>query len=531
LSARRAVAVLLAVVLGVGVVGCSGDDDGTGRPGQPDTGAGEPRDGGTLRVGIGGPLTLDPAAASLADPADLLVADLLYDGLTQLDADGVAQPALAASWTADEAFQTWRFTLDPERTFASGKPVTATEVVGSLQHVIAGGDASLAALRLEDVQGFREYLDGATPTVAGLRALDAATVEIALGTPLSILPELLAAPAYGMTAAPGSPPVPTALDLSGAWAAASGEADGSVVSLTRREGAAGHLDGIELRAHADAAAAYAAFEGGDVDWAPVPAERFGDAVEDHGDDHFAPFQAELFFGLRADAPGLDRLELRQAIAAAIYREAIVDAVYPDLADALEAVVPAGVPGRAADGCQTCDHNPGRARRLLAEAYPDGGVPTIAIDYDASPAQEAMAASVADQLEAVGIPTTQRPLPLADYQRFVVSGAQQLFSFGWIGGYASPDAYLSPLFRSTSSDNLVAARSEDVDYLLGQARAGADPAERAEQWGQAQQLVLEQAYVVPIAQFRTQVVAADRVEGLVHRVDGTVAWADVWLADA
>jgi ABC-type oligopeptide transport system substrate-binding subunit len=112
----------------------------------------------------------------------------------------------------------------------------------------------------------------------------------------------------------------------------------------------------------------------------------------------------------------------------------------------------------------------------------------------------------------------------------VSGQQQLFSFGWIGGYASPDAFLSPLFRSTSSDNLVGLRSPDVDYLLGQARAQGDPAARAELWAQAQRLVLDQAYVVPIAQFRTQVVAADRVEGLIHRVDGTVEWSDVWLAD-
>ncbi|HJR26214.1 MAG TPA: ABC transporter substrate-binding protein, partial [Acidimicrobiales bacterium] len=481
--------------------------------------------------GVGGALVLDPAAASLADPAGQLVADLLYDGLTELDDEGVARPALATAWTVDEAFETWRFTLDEARTFASGRPVTATEVVGSLQHVIAGGDASLAALRLEDVQGFRAYLDGAAPTVAGLRALDARTVEIALATPLAILPELLAAPSYGITATPGTVPPPTDLDLSGAWAVRSAQADGSAVELARREGSAAHLEGIELRAHADAAEAYTAFEDGDVDWAPVPVERFGDAVGAYGDDHFAPFQAELFFGLRADAPGLDKRQLRQAIAAAIDREAIVRAVYPDLADPLDAVVPVGVPGRAADSCAACDRDVVRARRLLAEGFPDGNIPTVAIDYDASPAQEAMAKTVADQLGAVGITTTQRAMPLPDYQRFIVQGGQQLFSFGWIGGYASPDAYLSPLFRSTSNDNLVALRSADVDYLLGQARAQADPAARAELWAEAQRFVLDEAFVVPIAQFRTQVVVADRVEALVHRVDGTVRWSDVWLADA
>ena len=112
----------------------------------------------------------------------------------------------------------------------------------------------------------------------------------------------------------------------------------------------------------------------------------------------------------------------------------------------------------------------------------------------------------------------------------MSGNQQLFSFGWIGGYASPDAYLSPLFRSSSRDNLVALRSPDVDLLLALARADGEPAARAARWAEVQRRVLDQARVVPNAQFRTQVVVAPRVEGLVHAVDGTVDWSEVWLAE-
>jgi ABC-type transport system substrate-binding protein len=172
----------------------------------------------------------------------------------------------------------------------------------------------------------------------------------------------------------------------------------------------------------------------------------------------------------------------------------------------------------------------QARRLVDEAFPNGDVPTISIDYDASSAQEAMANIVADQLGAVGIPTETRPQPLADYQRFIVSGAQQLFSFGWIGGYPSPDAYLSPLFRSSSNDNLVGLRNAAVDLRLGLARAEPDPGARAARWAETQQIVLAGAVVVPIAQFRTQVVVADRVQGFAHAVDGTVRWPEVWLSD-
>ena len=72
-------AVLLAACIG-------GDDDARTRT----TRGARTVDEGTMRLGIGGPLVVDPAEASLASPSDLMVLDLLYDGLTRLDADGRA---------------------------------------------------------------------------------------------------------------------------------------------------------------------------------------------------------------------------------------------------------------------------------------------------------------------------------------------------------------------------------------------------------------------------------------------------------
>jgi hypothetical protein len=43
-------------------------------------------------------------------------------------------------------------------------------------------------------------------------------------------------------------------------------------------------------------------------------------------------------------------------------------------------------------------------------------------------------------------------------------------------------------------------------------------------------VLKAAVAVPIAQFRTQVVVADRVQGFETAVDGTVDWSEVTVED-
>ncbi|MGH9084543.1 MAG: ABC transporter substrate-binding protein [Acidimicrobiales bacterium] len=535
--AGRARAVLGLLAVAALLAGCPGDDEeGDDRPSTTEERrpTGEIVDGGTMRLGVGGAIVADPVNANLGSPTDLLLLDLLHDGLTRVADDGAVVPALATEWSADPTFTTWTFKLDPQATFASGRGITSADVVASLQRVAKGGDTSLAALKLEGILGFRELVDATATGLAGVTAPDPTTVQIILASSMAALPTLLASPTYGIVDIASLDAVASdaealgELDLSGDWTI-SGYDDG-VLELARRPGPSGHLDGVEVRAYDDADEAYEAFDEGDVDWALVPVERYGDAVDDHGDDAFAPFHAELFFGMRVSSPSLANVEVRKAIAASIDREAIVRAVYDDLAEPLSAVIPAGVPGHDDDRCGECRHDPERAKSILAAAFPSGGVPTVAIDFDQSPAQEAMAGIVADGLRKAGIPTTLRPKPIEEYKAFVVSGAQELFSFGWIGGYVSGDAYITPLFGSAANDNLTGFGAPEVDLALATARAAGDAAAASGHWGGVEARVLAEAVVVPIAQFRTQAVVGERVQGFEHAVDGSVDWSEVWVSD-
>ncbi len=520
-----------------------GDGDRSGSDGDgagAEAPAPEGREGGTVRVGLGSPLVVDPPYASPASPSDLMVLDLLHDGLTEVVGSGAVaavSPRLAHSWTVDEDLQVWRFALDPDATFSDGRLVVAADVVASLEHVIAGGDASPAALRLESVRGFREYLDGAAPSVSGLRVVDDRTVEVALDAPQAQLPWILAAPAYGVVdvramlaiGAPSAEGVDryAALALSGQWQIDG--ADGSGLQLVSRPGTLAHLDEIVLRPYADGAAAYAAFVDDDVDWAPVPADRYGEAVEAFGEDAFSRFQAVLLLGLRTTDPALALPQVRQAIASAVDRRAIVDAVYPEVAVPLDRVVPAEVAIAASPTPTARPHDPAEARRLLRAAYPDGRLPTIVLDHEASPPTDALMAIVARNLEDVGLRTEDRPRSLVDHQRLLAEGGQHLFTLPWLGGYRSPDAYLDPLFRSTSPDNTVGLADEGIDAALADARSTRDGAAAGEAWRAVEATVLQGGFVIPIAQFRTEVVVSDGVLGLRHAVDGTVDWSAVQLA--
>jgi ABC-type transport system substrate-binding protein len=536
---RTGVLLVGAVSLALGA--CTDDDGGAPEPTTTAAPTG-PLEGGTVRLGLPGPLVLDPVAANPGSPAELMVADLLHDGLTALGPDGEVVPGLATDWAADESFQTWTFELDDAATFTDGTAVTAEAVVASLTRAAEAGPGSLASLRLEAVVGYDELAAGEADALAGVTAPDDATVQIETASPMATLPAVLAAPEMGVVA-PDAVEVlssedsldeldPEDLALSGAWELATVE-DGAL-TLERRNGAGGHLAAVVLQPHDDPADAYEAFDAGDVDWALVPGAAHDDAVDAHGDDHFAPFHAEVFLGLRVSGPPLDAGPLRRAIAAAVDREELVAEVYADVADPLATVVPAGVPGHDPDACggaDACEHDPEAAEAALADAYPDGDVPTVAIDFDDSDRQERLAEAVATDLEAVGIPTELRPRPRAEYRTFVTSGEQQLFSLGWIGGYASPDAYLAPLFGSMADDNLTGAANPRLDEALRAARSTDDLDAAQDEWRRVEEAVLSTAVVIPVAQFRTQAVVADRVQDLAHRVDGSVDWSVVWVVDA
>lgn len=534
----RAGATLLAAALLVVACGDDGDDGATTTtaPTTDTTGPDGEQAGGVLRMGLGAlGEPLDPALANPGSPTSSIAADLLWDGLTSLEAGEVtAEPAVAASWTASGDVRTWTFELDPERAFSDGSPITAADVELSLERVVSLGSASLTASRLDTVEGYQAFLDaGGRLTgadLAGIEAVDEATLEIRLTRPMASLPELLAAPAYGVVSDPGSAAddeEQLALVGSGPFRLASRTDD--LVALERAPGREPLLDGVELHLYDDAAAAYADFQAGELDWSLVPPAEADAAVAEHGDDHVTPFQAERFYGFNLADDTFADVRFRRAVALAIDAVAVAEALVGPVSEPLVGVVPSGVPGADPARCtDACRHDRAAAEALLAEAFPGGDVPTVPVDFP-DVADEAAAATVlGTALEAVGIPVDLRPHPPAGFSRFAVSGEQGLASLGWVGVQALPEDYVDRLFRTGAPDNLVSFTSDVVDDLLDRAAASLDEAERHRLVGEAEAEVLDVVAVVPIAQFVVLAVARPEVQDLVLGVTGTFDAGAVWM---
>lgn len=526
-----ALGLALAVVLGVGSVLAfalalrSGDGKGTG----------EPAAGGTMRVGVVGLGSLDPADAR--DPTAVMAADQLFDTLVTYDPKTLEpEPGLAPSWEANPEQTVFTFHLAGSARFHDGSPVTAGDVKFTLERIARKGFDSPLVAQLEAVSGFGPYhVDGTAPELAGVEAPDPMTVVVRLDRPFSTFPAVLGHPGFGIVSKAAVEKQGEAFKDgpvgSGPFVLTAVDPGRQRLELRRFPGRRPpvRLDGIDLLAFPDVDAAYKEFRAGRLDLAPVPPGQVTEAARLYGKRGMGPFVGLVFYAMNLKSPDLAETRLRQAITLAIDRGRIVREVYRGTVETASGLVAQGVPGWMPDACgERCRYDPERAKALLAEAFPSGGLAEVAIDHDDEPTQAAVAASIKADLDAVGIPSALRPHPFAEYGQFLVSGQQELFRLGWIADYPSPDGFLHPLFLSNSPENLTGLASPEVDDGLRAARAEPDPEKRRARYGEVEQKVLDQFVVVPVAQLESRLVVAKRVRSFSLSPMGTFDGAAVTL---
>ena len=514
-----------AALLLVGLAGCTGKADPSPPPAVE-----EPQRGGTLRLGIVRPASLDPARATSIH--ELLIADQLFDSLTSYAATTAEpRPSLAASWTASADLTMWEFRLRPGATFVNGRAITATDVKYSLDRVAAPATRSSVADLLEAITGFGAVASGAAVELSGVSVEAPDVVRIGLDRPLTTLPSLLGSPALAVVPreAVEASSVPFAERPVGSGPFRLLSRDPQRLLLGAADPSRAYVDDVEVALFDSDGASYDAFTRGSLDWSSVPPDR---TTSVDGREVVRPYAGELFYGFNLRNPKYADVRFREAIVRAVSRDAIARRIYSGALRARTGFVVEGVPGYVADPCgERCRNDQARSRALLAEAFPDGRFPEVVLDHEDERTQIAVAAAIQTDLQAVGLSVTTRATSAAAYSALLASGQQEVFRLGWIAPYPTADAFLGPLFESTSASNLTGLRSPAVDASLAAGRAAADPAARVEHFRAAERAVLDAVPVVPIGHFETRAALGSRVRGLDVTVMGTFDATAVWLVAA
>lgn len=136
-SARRASPALRLVALGatfaILVAACGG---GSGKSASestsPPSSEGTPKEGGNITYGLEGPTTDFCLPSAQLAISGIMVAQSIYDTLTEPDNAGNIEPYLAQSVDHNAAYDRWTITLRPGIKFQDGEPLDANAVVRNI---------------------------------------------------------------------------------------------------------------------------------------------------------------------------------------------------------------------------------------------------------------------------------------------------------------------------------------------------------------------------------------------------------------
>lgn len=442
----------------------------------------------------------------------------IYEPLVGRAPDGRLVPALATAWRATGA-TTWEFELRQDARFHDGAPFTAEDVAFTFQRAraVQGSPSSFAVF----LAPIREV------EAIGPHRIRIATAETFPGLPAYLSQIAIVSAGAGATAQ-------TADYNAGRAAIGTGPyrfqafTPGERVELARNDawtGEAQPWERVTFRVIAQPAARTAALLAGDVDLiANVPPQQAGrlrrppgpnspgfnvvtsispllvSFFPDHSDRE-APF-ATTNDGRRMPNPFRD-IRVRRAVSLAIDRRVIAERVMEGLSSPTVQFMPPGYAGNMPDVVVPAGDT-AEARRLLAEAgFPDGFRLTLHCLNNRIVNDEQICQAVAQMLARAGIRTVVEAMPQSVFvpraQRFEFS----LFMHGMSTELGEPASLLLPSLatmnreRGTGAINRGRYSNPGFDLLLERAQGTLDEAARLQLLTQAQQVLMEDAAIIPI----------------------------------
>ncbi len=457
------------------------------------------------------PLGVDP---SILDPARIsdiysrTISQQIYDGLVDFDSTLTVRPALAQSWRASRDWREWVFTLRRGVKFHHGREFTADDVVFTLTRILDPRTKSGAADLFEGIKGAREFREGRVKNVEGLEILDRYTVRVRLveaSTPLvsvlaighaKIVPKDLVereGEKFGLR------PIGTGPFRFVAWEGR------EVVLEANRDYYQGrpYLDRIVYRIFPGEPfdLMLKEFEAGRLEDSPIPtSQRLRVTRKKEYQFIQRPMFGLRFIGFNVRQKPLDNRLVRQAIAFAINKDAIVEGVYQNRYVVAHGVLPPGTPGYNPN-LNGYRYDPERARTLLARAgYPDGkGLPVLHF-WSAAKVDEATQEHEAIRRDLAAVGVKFEVHYNTDWPAFVSmlsEGKAPLFRYSWYADVPDPDNFLFKLFHSQSPRNYTFYQNPAVDVLLFQAKHQTELKERVELYWKAEQMIMEDAPIVPM----------------------------------
>ncbi len=471
-----------------------------------------PTPGGTYVEGVvldaSSPLVINPLLT--ANPLSEDVSSLVFSGLTRANEKGEIVPDLADTWgPLDEEAKTWEFHIRPNARWQNGMPVTSRDVV-----------FTVGLIKSDDFPGAPELKS--TWKNIEVDRLGDYRVRFRMKTPWT---PFLNYTTFGLLSEQLLKDKITAKDLgradfnfepigTGPYRLAPGGLANDGVTLIANPlyyGQKPYLDKVWFRYYPSSRAALTALRSNQIDGISYVPPNELKLLDDSKniEQYNAPLAPNtfLFFNLqRSELFG--QKEVRQAIAQAIDKRALIERDFAGKATVSESPIPSYLWAYKAD-IKKFDFQPAIARKLLDDAgwkvNADGvrqkdGRPLVINILTANTAdQQAVALDIAEYLRGIGIAASVRIAPsVRDLDKDIAARNYDALLISVQGAINDPDVY--SYWHSSEAQqgsNYSGWRNDKADQLLEKARQSINQGVRQQLYNQWQDLWASELPSVPL----------------------------------
>jgi ABC-type oligopeptide transport system substrate-binding subunit len=515
------------------------------------TGAGQaPAD--TLRwpvEGLSELTSIDPAKPG--DAPNNSVITLIFAGLVRLDDKLEVQPDGASGWKVSDDGTVYTFSIRDNLTFGDGTPVTADDFVYSINRAVSPEVGAFAASsHFGHILGVKDVIDGKAKSVAGVRAVDAKTLEIKLDAPIAYFLALLTYPDTFV--------VPKKLVESGPnWqeqAYGTGPykvkewKHGQSIALVANDGYWQGKPGVPnifMPFAKDSETAYQLYQTGELDIEgsgqnPVPSAHIAD-VQNLPDFKSAAQLTTRYVGINTQKPPIENVDVRRAFAMATDKQTLANQVLAGAVVPADRILPTGLLGTQLP-IRPLAFDAAAAKDALAKAgFPHGqGLPEITLAYGQEGDNDLVVQALQSMWEQnLGVKVKLQSFELATFSKnldttyFTPTQGLQFYYSVWGADYPDPQNFLSLLLHSNVPNNNGHFSDADFDRLVEEADKLGDRSQierRLQLYNQAEQIAIDKVAWLPVFYPKLNILVRPRVEGAVVTPQGLIVpdWSKLRL---
>jgi peptide/nickel transport system substrate-binding protein len=469
-------------------------------------------------------------------------------------------PRLATEWTPNADSSEWTLKLRTGVKFTDGTPFNADAVVFNFKRMaepdfefgFRGGDTGKKYESFTSL--FGGYKGDPKSLWKDIAKVDDSTVKFSFTQPLALFPNYLAGTYFGIAS-------PDAVKKAGQKY---GTPDGGIVgtgpfkfvewrpgesiTFVRNDdywGDKAKMPGLVIRFLKDAPQRVAELKAGSVDFATnLPPDAIAD-LKNSSDLQVVPFPAFniAFLALDERVKPLDDPKVRQAIAYAIDKQAILDSLYGGVGTVATDFLPDGMAWARPDNPEAYAYDPEKAKALLKEAgYPDGFSTMVMTDGSELPLElwympvsrpyyptpKPVAEAYQTYLADVGIKVELKTEDWGVYLDNFNGGKKHgMTMLGWTGDYADPNNFLFTQF-GPGNEKEAGYKNEQVWDLLGKAGAATSQDASSKFFKDAGALINKDLPRIPIVHAPPVYAAKKGLQGWSPSPTGSESFASVFI---